>query len=974
MSSASPQFLLLFSLCVATTASAQRAGTRLAEGGAARIAAPTASRVNSDDEPLLLERMRMTAAAGETMVYRISLPPQLMRELARGSRGEYEVRSSGASRLLSSPRGFLTRDREDLALSFLLNRTTSAGISALGEVELKAGSVVARVPLDVEIARSVGFDLRPVLDEITLPTGEWSVIRVRARNLGNATELVSFSAVAPSGWRVEQPPKTSVAARQTTELAFRVWAPKEGGRGLRLLRLMARSSGASLAEAVVRVNVSETNSSDRNGELTVSSATAKLENLTPVSAVSARLRARISDSVEIDAQGASMYGAQGQGSLALMRDASMVVPPRFSITTPRAKITAGWVGDALTTTGGGSLQGLGATAKMQRGRWTVRGLGGVPIATQGMALARAGEGHLSSAAIAHKLGDGSVQVQAVDAVDIQRSESLRSFSGGVSEIRVLGGLVSFDVGARRASIVRDGTFDPDQPNALRGLAPMLGSTNMIAAGSYRLSTSSSQLEVRALHAPGPTQSFSRGGDEITAVASHQLNSALGLSASAWRQQDAQQLLGRMASTGAFLSPTASMFAGRVSISGEFRSLEYNSSSNGAFYRSADRGVGGSVDLRLGTYYAKARTLSLVNDRETTTELVESPITVHGTRSEQQATIGARGRRGVVELSANSFGLTFGNIRMTPQRSAIARVGDVAIARLGSRVVRLDGEAQYMELQAQRSAFSTRTSISAPLAGGLSAALSIERNPILFASAGGSPTMYSLRLDHRSLVSLPSIGTPSSRRRIFVDENANGRFDSGEEALSGVAVDCAGVRSTSNSSGVFTCAQGRTATLDVRSLPAGVLSQNTNLTAGDIKLRRATAVVVQLKATSADSVRLGSDELSKLLVGARDGNGDQWLGRFVPAQGFVFDALPVGRYTVQIAQGEAREPVELVSGAPEVWVRSDEQAARLSLEVRGRPTRVRAIGPRTGGQQPGSPRQPQSKEPQAKEPQGEGKLP
>jgi len=58
---------------------------------------------------------------------------------------------------------------------------------------------------------------------------------------------------------------------------------------------------------------------------------------------------------------------------------------------------------------------------------------------------------------------------------------------------------------------------------------------------------------------------------------------------------------------------------------------------------------------------------------------------------------------------------------------------------------------------------------------------------------------------------------------------------------------------------------------------------------------------------------------------------------------VFDALPVGRYVLDVEQGGMTEPLTVVGGDAQLWVTRDEQRAPHVLAVRGRQTRIRIIG-------------------------------
>jgi hypothetical protein len=89
------------------------------------------------------------------------------------------------------------------------------------------------------------------------------------------------------------------------------------------------------------------------------------------------------------------------------------------------------------------------------------------------------------------------------------------------------------------------------------------------------------------------------------------------------------------------------------------------------------------------------------------------------------------------------------------------------------------------------------------------------------------------------------------------------------------------------------------------------------------------------------------------VSVRDEAGTRWYARPTSGSAFVFDALPIGRYTLEIEQGGMTELLAFAGAARDVWVTREPQSAPIGVDVRGRQTRIKVIGaPSTGaGQSP-----------------------
>ena len=92
----------------------------------------------------------------------------------------------------------------------------------------------------------------------------------------------------------------------------------------------------------------------------------------------------------------------------------------------------------------------------------------------------------------------------------------------------------------------------------------------------------------------------------------------------------------------------------------------------------------------------------------------------------------------------------------------------------------------------------------------------------------------------------------------------------------------------------------------------------------------------------DGTRVRPAELAQVQVVARDSLGQPWVARSAAPGVAVFDALPPGRYVVEVDASGVAEPVRLVTADPTIVIGEERTLAPLRLVLRGRATRVRVI--------------------------------
>jgi hypothetical protein len=377
---------------------------------------------------------------------------------------------------------------------------------------------------------------------------------------------------------------------------------------------------------------------------------------------------------------------------------------------------------------------------------------------------------------------------------------------------------------------------------------------------------------------------------------------------------------------------------------EARGAQFRARSNDITFENHDRVGGGSFDLHAGAFYVRGRALLGVTDRLVGTATSRS-ATTRGARQEALGSVGVRTGRGSVELAYNRSLLGMSGAIIAPQELLALRTDNVRLFGIGAEAVTLSLEAQQLRAGAMfPSRFSGNGRLAVPMVGGLSLVAGIDYNPFLTtAGTGGTPMLYSLRVDHHARLGTPFGSARSGNRRVFLDADGNGTVDRGEEGIAGIVVRCGDALISSGNGGRLSCPQRYAAEVDVRSLPIGLVATQSKQ-GHDVALRRVEPVAVRLRVPESDALRLPARELAKAFVSARDAAGTRWYARATDSSAFVFDALPLGRYSIEVEQGEMPEPIFLADAPPELWITGTSVKSAVDVPITGRRTRLRVIGP------------------------------
>lgn len=928
------QLLPLFGLAVLPHAAQAQTG-RLVEGAAPRRAPARADgpRVDVRSERTVVAPVAVRGTPGSLEV--VGVPVPAVFDTAAVVR--YRVSAEGRARVVGSLSGMLTAGPSRRAsIFFTVSAPTTAGAGrvhvATAEFDAPGATTIA-VPVEMLVAPTHRVEVAVLDQMVGARAGSVVPVRVRAVNFGNQPDTVRLAVTPPHGWRVtssDGDATIAVPVRGARETVLRVWVPPTHPAGLALVRVVATLQGAPIASTVVQVQVGGERGGAMDGPgLNLSSISVAAPGAPVVTGFAATLQGAITPTATISGRAAWMGAAASSGAAqaGFARAGVSSAPPTLDLTTPSLRLGLGLTGRPLSDLAGLSVLGTGASVELARGPWRTTLLGLRPYA-YGFVSDSASRGLLVGGRVERQVGASAFSVTASRLDEPSSGRSLDALSGGYSLRNASLGDFTSELGFRRAG---------------DDVAGMGWATEL------RRQTERSAISVRLLHAPGGSRAYARASDEINAAVSQRLTRVLGLSGSYWRTGDEALGASHMRSEGWSVGPGATLLGGLATLSLEARGLSYSAVGTTGGFGNAERQGTFNLDVRRGAFYLSGTALVAQVARSTSLAGTALPD-VTGTRIEERLAAGAAFGGANFEASATDQRFA-GQVSAIPQQQTFTVRADRVPLPLpfGAAPLLLGGDLQHVRAPIMRSAgaqTTMRVSATMRLPAGLGVTLGAERNPYLLASAGnaGGGWITTLRLERLTL--LPRLRNGSSGR-VYRDADGNGRRGRAEAGVGGVVVRCGTVTSVTDGQGRYNCASGSSAEIDPRSLPIGWLApalRGGRVTTGDIGLMSVSAVRVELVLDGMDSTRVSAAELAQVQVIARDSLGQPWMARGAAPGVAMFDALPPGRYVVEVDASGVAEPLRLVTADPTIVIGDDRKAPPLRLVLRGRATRVRVIQP------------------------------
>jgi hypothetical protein len=817
-------------------------------------------------------------------------------------------------------RGTIAAGRQSLLVTLAIPRDARAGRTRAALVTLtRADGTSSVISLDADVARVRSVEIRAAGERVGVLRGERLEVSYRLANRGNAPESLDVHLVAPAGWTSDGA-GTVLAADPGAELsrAARVTVPNKSATGAVFVWLYAMAGRDTLGRTSVAVEVADPATRDRTNGALVTLGTAS--TYSPGGAPG------VAHSVAIDGQLTSDVRIAGQMTVVSARGQSAIASPLgYGPRTPSLMLAGdSWhlqLGTAVATLpelAGASVFGRGLAFDATRGPWNV-----TAVAAQPDGYGAEASGEFVASRLARQLGDAWVGVTMSHLVERRlATEQLDAIAADVAVPLMLGASVNAELGHRRYE---------------RG-------EGMGWRAEFRRIGGGPAILVRVARAPGGSSAFGRSAQDLSAFVSQSLGRRGSIAGSVWRTGDSSLAWTRVTSDGWTVRPTLRLnHVASLSVDG--RHSAFTATGAAGVMGTMESSVGGTLDTHLENLDGSAGVTASTVSRSATTPGGAS-MRNSAPREQVRALLSHAGAYGRVEMNATAERTGEGLGLPTRQASYGARVDDVPLLQSLATRAHLSVQ-QYDWFGDRPSMFSANIGADFTLPGGRRLSLEAQRNPYLVALGGSGAWLVTVRIEQG--LHVPRFGRSDNDGLVFRDLDGNSRQDAGEPGVAGVIVRRGGETAVTDADGRFRFATSGVGVIqvDVRSLPPGVVAPPTGAADSvrhEIGLVAVSSAEVHLVLVDGAASRVSAKDLAKVIVSARDSAGRSWLARSSGDAVVAFDALPPGRYTVEVDAAGSDEPLWPAAELPVLRVRDG--ATPLSVEVllRARAMKVRVMSP------------------------------
>jgi hypothetical protein len=905
----------------------------------------------------------LRAAPRSFLVISLEVPA----ELPADQDVRYAIVGTGASRLYGRLTGSLPAGvprPDSLLVTVGVPARALAGRVVVGHVHFRAGAVTLESPLAIEVDAVPQVQLTAAQSVRAVVAGGRTVVSYTAVNVGNVPDSVEVHLELPAGWRVSGQraaagagdtrvvARHALQVRQAVRGEIELAVPANAARGPIALRVHARGARRAAAAADVTIEVIDPEASQRaqGPRATLRAATAT--GAAPGAATGATLTidGPVGDGVLLSARAGSAPTRADGASLALAGVGVYRMPPSLSLSAPRWALGVGLTEQRLSDLTGASVSGSGVSASLVRRRWRGGLLAARPLLgpdRDGGALvgARAftATGRATIAGSASHLAERGAAARRLDAMSVSAKMILPA-AGTPAMPGALGGLLDRSLDGRVGGALRGSELGGEL--AYRRFT---GGSGVGWAASVARRGERGTVDLRVTHAPGGSAAFAPAAHEVSGTASRLLSRRLSVSSSLWTSADGSGALNAFDGRGAELGAQYRINP-VIGLSVDVRRSSWEVSSGGLRFGGGERSLVGALTARSGRTYATAGFLGGPESRET---LLPSgaKATTSTPRAQVRGALGTGVGTGTVSLDARADWAAVGAGRVSRQSDVAVRADRVQLLRVGIARSYVDATVRRYQIGTDAPALAVRSAVRVEFPRALALVAAVERNPF-FVNAGGRPG-WTFALGVERSTQLPRVGgTPAARGVVFQDLDDDGVRDRGESGFAHVVVRHGAETGVTAADGSFAMprrsdpdAQAGVA-IDPLSLPVGFITGRRSDHDGRVELAAVavTPVEVRLALSAADSARVGLEQLARAVVVAQDSAGHPWVARPLAPGLVVFEALPPGRYRIDVDLSAVTEPLRLDDAAPEVVVTGGREPLRVTIPLKGRPIRMRPTAP------------------------------
>lgn len=834
----------------------------------------------------------------------------------------FVVEGLASTRIVSAQAGTLPpRPREQrLLLTLQVPADAEAGRRPLARITFSAAGVQRTVDVEVEVARIARTLVEASRITQGIASGQTQDVWFEVRNLGNAADTLTLSLNAPPFWDValSGPAMMVVETGQTTSHAVRVSVPAAVRAGSGAVSLTVSRHGTEHARGQVIVEVTAPQADRRLGPVATASVVALRDGNGVTSVVGmVGVTGAVMPGLHLDAYTARPTSDRRTATETAAQLAYPLAPSHLRLAAKRWAVALGATGTLASDLTGQMVAGSGAMMQWDRDSSRLRMLWARPLQVerigseapaQYLAALDGQRGAVNWSASAVRMQDPVIPERRLDAVSIR---------GG---LRPLPGLnLSAELADRRFA----------------------GGRGVGASGTLRYARKSSLLDVHLLHAPGGADAFAQASSGFFAVGSQTVGSRLRLGANVWSTADASAVLSSVRSAGWAFSPSYRLLPG-LALGLDVRGSDLASTSAAGGLTNGQRQVAINASLRHGGWRFAADVMSSNIARGVTTP-EGAAVRRDGRRASLRSSASHESARGTIGVT---FALDGAAPDMPAQGTSSLHVDRFRPIGGWSRLT-LDASLQQVRFAGETLRL-LRAAANLDLGADTRLRVAVQQDGFGRSMTGSAQTRMLVGIQRGLAVPVPDLARRTGGM-VFEDLNANGLRDPGEAGLAGAVVRAGTETATSDVEGRFRFSTMLNAPLelDVRSLPNGWLpSKPTARLAGTGEIGvvpTARANVQVVLAEGLIGVRLGP-----VTVVMRDANGQEWMAVTDAAGSVLFDALPVGQYTITASADQSSEPLLLDPQQP-LNLATPARSARLTITARTRP--IKLLQSKTPGARP-----------------------